>query len=313
MVVTLAGTLGGTADMTDRKPRPRKPARVTTGRDGRGPGGDGAAGGVIGSGVTGAGGALTGVSRSGLADQLAERLLDEIVEGVYPPDSRLPPEPVLAERAGVSRLTLREAIKDLRQRGVLRVQQGRGTFVNQPDTWAPFDSTVLNARALLESGYELAHELTELRRIVERGIAELAAVRRADEDLDRMEAAVATMREAWAAQDLDTFSSADVDFHDALLRAAGNAFALTLFHSVDGALRSVRRRTVEENAELAERAIDYHAKIMSAVRRKARRSAGVLMDEHLQETEDFTAALAAASSAARARAAEDDARTRRRA
>ena len=233
--------------------------------------------------------------RAGLADQLAERLLDEIVAGVYPPDSRLPPEPVLAERAGVSRLTLREAIKDLRQRGVLRVQQGRGTFVNEPSTWAPFDSTVLNARAALEPGYELAYELTELRRIVERGIAELAAVRRSQADLDRMSAAVDTMRQAWADRDLDLFSSADVDFHDALLRAAGNTFALTLFHSVDGALRTVRRRTVEENSELAGRAIEFHTKIMHAVRRKAGRAAGALMDEHLRETEDFTARLAAAS------------------
>ncbi|MEQ4207102.1 FadR/GntR family transcriptional regulator [Actinopolymorpha sp. B9G3] len=235
------------------------------------------------------------VSRTGLADQLAERLLDEIVSGTYPPESRLPPEPVLAERAGVSRLTLREAIKDLRQRGVLRVQQGRGTFVNAPAMWAPFDSTVLNARATLEPGYALAYELTELRRIVERGIAELAALRRTDADLERMTVAVEAMKAAWAAGDLDTFSSADVDFHDALLRAAGNTFALTLFHSVDGALRSVRRRTVEDNAELAARAIDFHTKIMAAVRRRAARAAGALMDEHLQETEDFTARLAAAS------------------
>jgi GntR family transcriptional regulator, transcriptional repressor for pyruvate dehydrogenase complex len=240
-------------------------------------------------------GPFAAVSRTGLADQLAERLLDEIVTGTYPPDSRLPPEPVLAERAGVSRLTLREAIKDLRQRGVLRVQQGRGTFVNPPATWAPFDSTVLNARATLEPGYALAHELTELRRIVERGIAELAAIRRTDADLERMAVAVDAMRAAWAAGDLDAFSSADVDFHDALLRAAGNTFALTLFHSVDGALRSVRRRTVEDNAELAARAIDFHTKIMGAVRRRAARAAGALMDEHLQETEDFTARLAAAS------------------
>lgn len=239
---------------------------------------------------------FTTANRAILADQLAERLLDEIVAGTYPPDTRLPPEPVLAERAGVSRLTLREAIKDLRQRGVLRVQQGRGTFVNPPTAWAPFDSTVLNARVTLERGYELAHELTELRRIVERGIAELAAVRRTAADLARMEDAVRTMRDAWEEGDLDTFSSADVDFHDALLRAAGNTFALTLFHSIDGALRIVRRRTVEENTELAERAIDYHTKIMAAVRRRAPRAAGALMDQHLQETEDFTASLAAASS-----------------
>ncbi|HEY8456056.1 MAG TPA: FadR/GntR family transcriptional regulator [Actinopolymorphaceae bacterium] len=235
---------------------------------------------------------LTAVSRTGLADQLAERLLDDIVKGRYAPDSRLPPEPVLAERAGVSRLTLREAIKDLRQRGVLRVQQGRGTFVNPPAHWAPFDSTVLNARAAIEPGHDLAYELTELRRIVERGIAELAATRRTDADLDRMAEAVDRMRTAWADQDLDAFSSADVDFHDALLRAAGNTFALTLFHSIDGALRSVRRRTVEENSELAERAIDFHSKIMDAVRQGDARAAGQLMDEHLAETEDFIARLA---------------------
>jgi GntR family transcriptional regulator, transcriptional repressor for pyruvate dehydrogenase complex len=249
-----------------------------------------------------AGAHVASARRAGLADRLAERLLDEIVAGVYPAGTRLPPEPVLAERAGVSRLTLREAIKDLRQRGVLRVQQGRGTFVNAPTAWVPFDNTVLNARAALEPGYELAHELTELRRIVERGIAELAAVRRSEADLDRMATAVDAMRSAWAAHDLDAFSSADVDFHDALLRAAGNSFALTLFHSVDGALRSVRRRTVEDNSELAGRAIEFHTKIMHAVRRKARRAAGALMDEHLQETEHFTAQLAAEAAASDERA-----------
>jgi len=236
---------------------------------------------------------LAAVRRSGLAEQVAEQLLEDVVAGVYPPESRLPPEPVLAARAGVSRLTLREAVKELRQRGVVRVQQGRGTFVNPPETWAQFDSTLLNARASTEQGYQLAHELTELRRIVERGIADLAAIRRTNEDLARMEDAVARMKAAWTGRDLDEFSSADVDFHDALLRAAGNTFALTLFHSVDPALRRVRRRTVEDSAELSERAIDYHTKIMNAVRRKNRRSAAQLMDDHLRETEEFTAHLAA--------------------
>lgn len=245
-------------------------------------------------------GAFATVSRSGLADQLAEHLLADVVAGVYPPDTRLPPEPVLAEQAGVSRLTLREAIKDLRQRGVLRVQQGRGTFVNPPRMWSPFDSAVLNARASAEQGFELAYELTELRRIVERGIAELAAERRSEADLERMQTALEHMRAAWARRDLDAYSSADVEFHDCLLQAAGNTFALTLFHSVDDALRKVRRRTVE-NAELAVRAIDYHAKIMDAVRRRARKAAGILMDEHLQHTEDFVATLVNKAAAAAAR------------
>lgn len=235
---------------------------------------------------------LRTVRRSGLAEQIAEHLLAQVAAGTYPPGEQLPPEPVLAERMGVSRLTLREAVKDLRQRGVVRVQQGRGTFVNPAAEWSAFDSTVLNARAAGEQGYELAHELTQLRRIVERGIAELAARRRQESDLTAMEAAVDRMRAAWKARDLDEFSAADVDFHDALLRAAGNTFALTLFHSVDPALRTVRRRTAS-NSYLSERAIEFHTRILDAVRRRAYRAAAALMDEHLKETEDFTARLAA--------------------
>lgn len=245
------------------------------------------------------------IRRSGLADTVAEHLLEDIVSGVYPPLSQLPPEPELAERAGVSRLTLREAIKDLRQRGVVEVQQGRGTFVTHPERWSQFDSAVLNARAATEEGYELAHELTELRRVFERGVAEFAAVRRTEEDLARMAEAIEAMKEAWEVKDVDAFASADLDFHDALLRAARNTFALALFHSIHGALRAVRRRTTLLNAgELSEHAIEYHTRILAACRRRSPRAAAALMDEHLRETETFTAELAAKSAAERRKAAE---------
>lgn len=240
----------------------------------------------------------TSPSRSGLADTIALQILEEIVAGAFPPESQLPPEPELAERTGVSRLTLREAIKNLRHRGVVEVQQGRGTFVTHPRFWSQFDSAVLNLRATTEEGYDLAHQLTELRRLFERGVVELAAIRRTPEDLQRMEEAIDRMRAAWRDGDLDRLSAADVDFHDALLRAAGNAFALALFHSIDGALRAVRRRTTAlTSGELTEHAIDYHTRILSAVRRRAPRSAASLMDEHLQETESLTATLAAHGSA----------------
>lgn len=230
--------------------------------------------------------------RTALAERVADNLLNDIVRGVYPSDDRLPPEPVLAERAGVSRLTLREAIKSLRQRGVVRVQQGRGTFVNRSEEWAPLDSAVLNARAATEQGYELAHELTELRRIVERGVAELAALRRSDADLAKMTAAIEAMHQAWSDGDIDAFSEADIEFHNALLTASGNSFALTLFQSIDVAMRKVRRRT-SANTYLAERALEFHGKILAAVRRRAHRQAAALMDEHLSETEQFTAELSA--------------------
>src|SRR5256885_1835165 len=102
--------------------------------------------------------------RRGLADQLVEHLVAAILRGDHAPDSQLPPEDKLAEAFKVSRLTVREAVKALRHKGVLRVEQGRGTFVNQPSRWSPLDPDLLMARASSTEGTrDLAVKLTEAR------------------------------------------------------------------------------------------------------------------------------------------------------
>src|SRR6266511_3092812 len=102
--------------------------------------------------------------RRGLADQLVEHLITAILRGDHPPDSQLPPEGRLAELFDVSRLTVREAVKALRSKGVVRIEQGRGTFVNPPSHWSPLDPDLLMARAATAEGTrELAMKLTEAR------------------------------------------------------------------------------------------------------------------------------------------------------
>src|ERR687891_2273664 len=85
--------------------------------------------------------------RRRLSDQLVESVVAAIVAGEYPPGSVLPSEAQLARMAGVSRLTVREAVKSLQARGVLRVEQGRGTFVNQPSSWSPLDRVLIAAHS----------------------------------------------------------------------------------------------------------------------------------------------------------------------
>lgn len=85
-----------------------------------------------------------GVSEN-LGDRIAARLLDEIVAGAFPPDTALPPEWELAEREGASRLTIREAPRTLRQKSVVRVVRGRGTYVQPPEHWSPLDPVVLGS------------------------------------------------------------------------------------------------------------------------------------------------------------------------
>ena len=89
------------------------------------------------------------MARRALADDLVESLVQEIVAGIYAPGAALPSEAELAARHEVSRLTVREAVKQLASRNVLRVQQGVGTFVRPVSDWSPMDPALLSARSAI--------------------------------------------------------------------------------------------------------------------------------------------------------------------
>ena len=162
-----------------------------------------------------------------LSDDLAEQLLTAIIDGQYPPDSALPPEGELSEQGGVSRLTVREAVKHLRAQNVVRVVRGRGTYVNPPDRWTALEP-VVRAASRTASG-ALSERLIEARRLIENGACELAASRRTEEDLEELRRHLAVMREAAEVGDTEQFVQADIDFHDTVMRATGNLFVPLLF------------------------------------------------------------------------------------
>lgn len=220
-------------------------------------------------------------SRTRLAEQVAGHLLHDITEGVYPEGERLPPEPVLAEAAGVSRLTLLEAVRSLAQRGVVRVEQGRGTFVNPSTAWLPLDPQLLTSLVRRDRG--LAAQLTEVRSIVEVGAAGLAARRRDTADLERMRQSLDRAARALEAGDVDAFSRADIDFHQAVLASVGNQFVPAMLVPVDGALQEIRRQTSQDPAA-SRRALVMHRRILDAVRNRSATAAAEAMRRHLDET-----------------------------
>jgi GntR family transcriptional repressor for pyruvate dehydrogenase complex len=220
--------------------------------------------------------------RRGLPDQLVSRIIAAVAAGEHPPGSRLPPEDVLAGRYDVSRLTLREAVKVLRDKGVLRVEQGRGTFVNAPGEWSVLDPALLATRSALGGDSALATKLIEARRVVEVGVAELAALRRTTEDLDRMRGAIDRMRNAHQAGDVAEFSEADVAFHDVLNQAADNPFLAALFQPIASLAYEVRRHT-SSTERLRVVAVAGHERILAAVVAGDPGAAAAAASDHLAE------------------------------
>jgi GntR family transcriptional regulator, transcriptional repressor for pyruvate dehydrogenase complex len=151
---------------------------------------------------------------------LADELRDDITSGRLQPGERLPPEPELCVRTGVSRSTVREALRLLASQHLIVTTRGvtGGSFVSHPDA-AQLSAALSTGLTLLThtAGIGLA-DLLELRRALEVPAAGLAAVRRTDAHLAEIRMALFDP----ALDDFDVMLQAHTVFHEAVAKATGN-------------------------------------------------------------------------------------------
>ncbi|NUP69413.1 MAG: FadR family transcriptional regulator [Nonomuraea sp.] len=168
-----------------------------------------------------------------------QRVVDElgrrIVGGVWQPGEPLPVEEALAAEIGVSRGVLREAVKSLVSKGMLRVRPRTGTRVLPPEDWNHLDRDVLRWKQA-EDATALLSDTGELRRIVEPEAARLAAERAGPDTVRVLYDALAAMEAAAANPDRSGYVEADIAFHRALLDASGNRLLGSLGRAIDIAL-----------------------------------------------------------------------------
>lgn len=218
-----------------------------------------------------------------LSEELADRLLNAIIDGTYPPDEPLPPESELAAQHEVSRLTAREAVKSLRTQNIVRIERGRGTYVNDPDNWTALDP-VIRANANHTHGV-ISESLLEARVLLEAGAAELAATKRSEQDLDELRAQLAEMRVATEQSDVDSFVRADIAFHDTIMRASGNVFVSMMFEPFGRLLFDGRHET-SSVAEIRTNAVAQHDNIVHALDSADPERSRQAMSAHMRQTHD---------------------------
>ena len=166
----------------------------------------------------------------GAIDKIRER----IVSGAWGPGDRLPKESELAAELGLSRNSLREAVRALSQLRVLEVRQGDGTYVSSLEPDQLLESTRFISHLLLG---ETEIELYEVRRILEAAAAALAAGRIDAQEKAELAQILERMREAANVEEL---VEADVAFHAVIAGAAGNTVLTSLLASL--ATRTMRAR-----------------------------------------------------------------------
>lgn len=215
------------------------------------------------------------------SERLYERIVSQIEQrietGELKVGDQLPAERDLAEQFAVSRTAVREAVKALRQKGLVEIRPGRGTFIanGTSDTVRSSLGMLMKMGATKGSGH-----LVEVREILEPEIAALAATRITDEYIAAMQQAVKTMDTALT--NVDIFVEADLDFHLALAEATQNPYIPILMDSIIDLLREQRKRTGLTKGGL-QRGQVHHKKILDAIMHRDPQAARQAMQNHLSQ------------------------------
>ena len=220
------------------------------------------------------------VRTSRLYEQIVQQIEDSVLNGSLKPGDQLPAERELAQRLGVSRTAVREAVKALREKGLVEAYSGRGTFVTDGTSQAARQSFDLMVKIGQTEG---SPHLAELRLILEPGIAALAAARIEEEDLAAMREAVAVMERSQ--NDPAAYIEADLDFHLALAEAAANPLILSLIDSIVGLLREQRIKIFNVEGG-PQRGQFHHKHILEAMERRDPEMARSAMRAHLEQVRD---------------------------
>ncbi|OJX97088.1 MAG: GntR family transcriptional regulator [Micrococcales bacterium 73-15] len=190
-----------------------------------------------------------------------------IVSGEVAVGEVLPREAELVERFGLSRTSVREAMRVLAAKGLVDIRQKVGTRVRPQELWNVFDTDILRWHNEAGLGAEIMRDLVEVRQIMEPAAARLAAGRATIADHHRMAKALAAMTAS--TEDPDDYASADVEFHLAVYAASHNSL-LRQFGSVVADFMkltfTVQQHTTMDPGELAADAAS-HATVYRAIDR----------------------------------------------
>lgn len=219
---------------------------------------------------------LARVSRPRLYEQLVEQLLAYIETAKLVPGDLLPAERDLAERLGVSRATLAQALVALEVLGVIDVQHGTGAVLAR----RPSVASVI--KGLREHQSRLP-EIVEARSTLEVKLASLAATRRTDEDLEAIDAALAVMAEEVAKGDRGT--RGDELFHQAVTTAAHSPVLGQLMAFIAEMVLETRMESLGQPGR-PEQSLASHRKIAEAIRAEDADAAAAAMLAHIELVSD---------------------------
>ena len=222
--------------------------------------------------------AFTAVRKTRVFEGIAQQIQRLIVDGTLKPGDRLPPERELAERFGVGRSSVRDAIRTLELVGLVVPRHGEGTVVADVSPEAvvtPIASVLIRKR-------ELIGELLDVRKMIEPPLAARAAVRATEEDVARLEDVLRRQREKMLRG--ESTVEEDTEFHYLVALAAKNTVVRSVLDVLMGLLRETRALSLQTRGR-PQRSLAGHRRVLEAIKRHDPDAAERAVREHVEEIE----------------------------
>lgn len=218
-----------------------------------------------------------GLSVPKASDILAEHLRNQILAGHFSPGTPLPVERELAASSRLSRTVVREALRILEIEGLIEIRPGRagGSFVCRPGVRA-MGRTV---DAFVSSRGIPLRSLLQVREAIEPTGAELAALNRSDEDMDRLDLVSARLEAAL--DEPPKFLAANIEWHETVVRASGNELLFAFIRSMSHVLLRATDIAHFNSDDTRARTARAHRRIIDAIRDQDAASARFAMERHV--------------------------------
>jgi GntR family transcriptional regulator, transcriptional repressor for pyruvate dehydrogenase complex len=229
---------------------------------------------------------LKPVEKQRVAEEIAEQLRSLILNGQYPPGSKLPPERELSKRLRVNRASLREALKKLEHLGLVRIRQGDGTRVQNFMETGGIE-LVQHLLPLGGGKPELIRDLLEFRRIFGRELARLAAARGNKDQMSRLRGLADKADQTSGAAELFDL---DFEFYVALAAMCGNQVMLLLINTVRDGVRGFMP-LLANLVGSPDQVRKHHRELIAALERGDAANAGRIADDYLRQGAELAGRL----------------------
>ena len=207
------------------------------------------------------------IARVSLTDQIVKYLQDKIISGAWKPGDKLPSENELADRLGVSRMSLRSALQRCNALGLTETRVGEGTFVRE-----------LNMRSYFSDLYSMnllgddPAEINDLRCVLQIASVRLAFEKGIDDkDIEELSKLYQEMEQAIEKKNIAAFHNVDTEFHRAVCGLCHNAPLYFIYDALEFIINDITRQNVEQSVKRAssfERVQHHHREIMESIKNR---------------------------------------------